>query len=29
MRLREPGPRENIVRDCPHGTHLPGVTLVR
>jgi hypothetical protein len=29
MRLREARPRENIVRDCPHGTHLPGVTLMR
>ncbi len=27
MRLREPGPRENIVRDCPHGVLLLGLTL--
>src|SRR3984893_7544360 len=27
IRLREPGPRENIVRDCPHGALLLGVTL--
>jgi len=27
MRLREPGPRENIVGDCPHGALLLGLTV--